>query len=80
MNIRNESAFPNTEPLTKFNEPGEINLVGGLTKREYFAGLAMQGLLANSEDASIDGDRCTPEIIARTSVEMADELIKQLNQ
>jgi hypothetical protein len=41
----------------------------GLTKREYFAGLAMQGLCANGTD---------PEDLAKISVEYADALLKEL--
>ena len=43
----------------------------GLTKREYFAGLAMQGFLSN--DSSYDN-----EWICIRSLKLADELIKQL--
>lgn len=43
----------------------------GLTKREYFAGLAMQGILANG---SANGN----EWICVRSLNLADELIKQL--
>lgn len=46
----------------------------GLTKREYFAGLAMQGLLAK------EGVWSSDEILAKRSVEIADELLKQLEQ
>ena len=45
----------------------------GLTKREYFAAMAMQGLLADSIPASI-------EVNVKLSVEAADALIKALNQ
>lgn len=44
----------------------------GLTKREYFAGLAMQGLLSEGSTGSF-------EDIAKESVKFADELIKALN-
>lgn len=43
----------------------------GLTKREYFAGLAMQGL-------SLSGD--TSSDIAKQSVDLADALLKQLEE
>lgn len=53
----------------------------GLTKREHFAGLALQGLLSNS----VTGDSNlweTPKEwvkqMTETSVEMADALLKQL--
>lgn len=45
----------------------------GLTKREYFAAMAMQGLCANPHPGSITK-------VAKMSVECADELIKQLNE
>jgi len=48
-----------------------INL--GLTKREHFAALAMQGLSANEGLHSWDAERICIE-----SVKMADELLKQL--
>jgi len=46
----------------------------GLTKREYFAGLAMQGLLSNP---NID---CVDSILAKSSVEISDALLKQLEE
>lgn len=58
----------------------------GLTKREYFAGLAMQAILSNEElriacmaDAKILGVS-RDEAVARYSVMEADELLKQLEQ
>ena len=48
------------------------NLIG-LTKREYFAGLAMQGLLANDSHAYLKNDD-----VAEWAVKIADELLKQL--
>jgi hypothetical protein len=51
----------------------------GLTKREYFAGLAMQGLLANQY--SIDKhNEAEINWIAKHSIMQADELLKQLEQ
>jgi hypothetical protein len=47
----------------------------GLTKREYFAGLAMQGLLANPNT----GCECA-EKIAELAVNRSDELLKQLEK
>ncbi len=43
----------------------------GLTKREYFAGLAMQGLCANS----IPGSQHMPETLALEALEYADALL-----
>lgn len=46
-------------------------LSGGLTKREYFAAMAMQGLMS---DPRFNGD------IPKSSVKMADLLIEELNK
>jgi hypothetical protein len=53
---------------------GAGNLIG-LSKREYFAGLAMQGYCANNECHTGGYEK-----IAKWSVEMADALINALNQ
>lgn len=52
----------------------------GLTKREYFAGLAMQGLLASCAHPRSIGSNlgCYPSL-PQEAVEMADELLKQLD-
>lgn len=52
----------------------------GLTKREYFAGLAMQGILSCpnrwlTDDKEIE---CNPEQVAGISLEYADALLKAL--
>jgi len=46
----------------------------GLTKREHFAAMAMQGLLSNADLA------ITAIQIANWSVEQANELIESLNK
>lgn len=46
----------------------------GLTKREYFAAKAMQGIMADPESVG------TFESIAKRSVDIADALIKALNE
>lgn len=47
----------------------------GLTKREYFAAMAMQGLLANHSLTNADD-----ETIAMTALDAADVLINALNK
>ena len=67
--------------------------MAGLTKREYFAGLAMQGILQNLAIADKElairqrqyytktYPNCTEfECVAKESIGMADELLKQLSQ
>lgn len=61
-------AFPNDKLFLEHS---------GLTKREYFAAMAMQGYLASW--SAIDGV-AKPEFVAEKSVEFADALIKQLNE
>lgn len=57
------------------SEGGEfMNPAPGLTKREYFAVMAMQGMLANGEySMSFDGE-------AKNAVFCADALIEALNK
>lgn len=52
----------------------------GLTKREYFSGLALQGLLANPNGViNINGQWVrSPEQFAEMSILCAKELLKQL--
>lgn len=54
----------------------------GLTKREYFAGLAMQGMLANLNGALLSGGTKTlhPNHIAQMSVIHADAVLKELDK
>ena len=66
MTNGNESAMP----LSEFAY--NMQYSSGLTKREYFAAMAMQGMLAEQWWTS-------PENLARCSTEAADALIKALN-
>lgn len=54
-----------------FNEWGHATKEG-LTKREYYAGITLQGILANSRIVASDSD------IVKASISLADELLKQL--
>lgn len=51
---------------------GSITTYFGLTKREYFAGLAMQSFISTGKS--------NMEEIAIISVKMGDELLKQLDK
>jgi len=65
-------------------EPNEqaFRWISGLTKREYFAGLAMQGLLANPNGAMMESNRTTvaPHSLATVALQHADALITELNK
>lgn len=63
MTQPNDPAFPVS--------PSDYSAKHGLTKREYFAAMAMQGLLAN--------DTGTFFSIFESSVNFADMLIEKLN-
>jgi len=56
------------------NQQGDTIFIShGLTKREYFAAMTMQGFLADSRNGK-------PEEFAHWSVIMADALIEALNK
>ena len=61
--------------LLKFKDGSEIVNMG-LTKREHFAAMAMQGMCANSSLIQI----WTYQNIAEWSVQQADSLIEALNK
>ena len=81
-----------TYPVEVTNKKGEIRGVQasqysyfemGLTKREYFAGLAMQGLLArnpNRQNGETDLGMLEANRIAEESVVMADFILKELEK
>ena len=50
----------------------------GLTKREYFAGLAMQGIMVNVGINVFDFYRSNQ--IADTAIKIADDLLSELNK
>lgn len=62
------STDPNLPDFTK----SALNRPNGLTKREYFAAMALQGLLAN------DSALITSKVI--DAVKAADALIEELNK
>lgn len=51
-------------------------LARGLSKREHFAAMAMQGILANPDCLSWRGD--TARVVAARAIECADALIEAL--
>ena len=64
---------------TKANEPAFPNIhtpsLKGLTKREYFAAMSLQGIIANKDGLDIKIER-----IVESSVDTADALIEELNK
>jgi hypothetical protein len=61
-----------------FGFEGLTSLAEGLTKREYFAAMAMQGILSSRGlQEAISADRLRWEAFA---VEMADNLLEELDK
>lgn len=65
------------EPLKDGQKTGYEVKFGGLTKREYFAGLAMQSYFGG-EFTGQSGMPC--EMMANACVQMADALLKELEK
>jgi hypothetical protein len=79
MENSNKPAFANmpsyTDPRTSIVD------FGGLTKREYFAGLAMQGLLATisvGTDSQMVPNSASIKYMTDLAIDAADELLKAL--
>jgi hypothetical protein len=53
---------------------GQVDGIGGLTKREYFAAVAMQGICVAAHDKLGD------ESIAKLAVKLADALLLELEK
>jgi hypothetical protein len=78
------------KPINPIYSDGEIyGGLAGLTKREYFAGLAMQGLLSEVQSTVIKSlesgvnkndiiKASGAKSIAQSAIQYADELLKQL--
>ncbi len=80
--MKDESAFPITKLV---DDPAGLGhgLLSepGLTKREYFAGLAMQGLMTTVfVSAEAKPDDVPDSVYAKEAVLMADALIAELSR
>lgn len=81
MNNLNKPAFPILNELRgiDFDAAGVFNKYeaftsGGLTKREYFATMAMQGILGNSQYSTL------APAVAIEAVSYANALLKELEK
>ena len=66
-----------TKPNDKIDADGAWDYSHGLTKRELFAAMAMQGVLAYVKKSAPDPEE--QKIMAKYAVEQADALIEALN-
>lgn len=76
MTNPNDPAYPRS--YRKFDQQGqniEVFASDGLTKREYFAVMAMQGLIMIERDYFP-----TPEHVAENATKFSDALIAELNK
>ena len=69
----------NETEFFEYELPDRQRQYSGLTKREYFAGLAMQGLMSSFTENAENGFYGTKEVVS-TAIEYADELLKQLEE
>lgn len=72
--IAEEPIFPKT--IQNGDDQYAWSTTNGLTKREYFAAMAMQGIISKRDN---DSGVYTKEIVER-SVQCADALIEELNK
>ena len=66
------------KPLKDGQKTGWEVKFGGLTKREYFAGLAMQGLISNPNIVRPKESDKEFKDFSERAIKYADELLKQL--
>jgi len=85
--MKNEPAFPQHRVQKSNLDKDTIHydLVGGLTKREYFAAAALQGMLSNGDLSDVFNENNTPaeevpKLVAECSIEIADALIEKLEE
>lgn len=74
----NDTTFPVV--VTKSRE---VEIGTGLTKREYFAAMALQGLLSNASymnDYNKDKYLLKPWTVSKVAIEYANALIVELNK
>jgi hypothetical protein len=71
--MKNNETKPN-EPIIPLEYNNDYTSMG-LTKREYFAAMAMKGIITNKDGLDIKIER-----IAESAVDMADTLIEELNK
>lgn len=75
-----DSVFPSIERFTDSLGSISFNPVGGLSKREFFAAVAMHGMLADPSLRIPSALGSPDEIIARYAVSCADSLISAIGK
>ena len=76
--MKNSKQPINPTTNSNYNEqPHLVEVSAGLTKREYFAAMAMQGMIASGKYT--EGVAFHPALI-NVSIEIADDLLAELEQ
>ena len=79
MNNADMSAMPTTAQCEQCNRTHyKDEQTAGLTKREHFAGLAMQGVLSNAD--TMDWIESNETTVAEQAVICADALLAELDK
>jgi hypothetical protein len=82
MENKDMPAFPDTRRAAaqSFSNQAPEDLPTGLTKREYFAAIAMQGLMAVNQKGQFDTQEGCMAEAAKLSVIAADALFNELSK
>lgn len=70
----------NETEFFEYNLPNKEKQYSGLTKREYFAGLAMQGMISNPNIVRPKESDKEFKDFSERAIKYADELLKQLEE
>lgn len=71
----------NSFRANRYNDPKEYNKpMIGLTKREYFAAMAMQGLLVNYFSNGQYGNHVNYPMVSEIAIRCADEILAELEK
>lgn len=75
----NDQAFPSLTGL-RHTSPShqQAETVGGLTKREVFAALALQGMLSNATISVTDQSIPAENVVAKAALAFSDALLAEL--
>lgn len=82
MTNGNDGAFGDKTVVSRIFEGERVNTVApdGLTKREYFVAMAMQGVVTAWSEGNIPWHEENPALVADRAVSCADALIEALNK
>lgn len=79
MSLADKPAFPSTMLVSKNGTYIDNFGEDGMTLRQYYAGLAMQGIIASCP-SGMDATKIPFEDWAKSAVKQADALIKELEK